>query len=64
MLEKINSDTNPLFKVKRHSDDMVFAMKKIADVNQEELSQVVNEASLITSLNSDELIKCEDLYYF
>ena len=39
-------------------------MKWVKDVAEEEKTLVVNEASLLAFLNSNEMIKCEDLYDF
>jgi len=39
-------------------------MKVIEGVRGSDLEMVINEASLISFLNSDELIKCIDLYAY
>ena len=39
-------------------------MKVVENVQEEEKQLVINEASLIAFLDSNELIKCVDLYYY
>lgn len=50
--------------MRRRRDGELFAMKVVAGVEEEEKQLVINEASLIAFLDSDELIKCVDLYYY
>ena len=50
--------------MRRLSDDGLYAMKVIEGVRGSDLEMVINEASLISFLNSDELIKCIDLYAY
>ena len=49
--------------MRRRRDGELFAMKVVAGVQEEEKQLGINEASLIAFLDSDELIKCVDLYY-
>ena len=53
-----------VFKVKRKVDGKYFAMKYVKEVENAEKQAVINEASLIAHLNSEEMIKCVDLYYW
>ena len=53
-----------VFKAQRLIDGKIFACKVVKNVREQELSMVINEASLIAFLDSDELIKCSDLYHF
>ena len=53
-----------IYKIRRRSDDALFAMKVVENVQYAEKQLVINEASLIAFLNSDEMIKCVDLYDF
>ena len=38
-------------------------MKKVLNVEEYELKQVIEEASLLSYLDCDEIVKCNDLYY-
>ena len=51
-----------VYKVKRKTDGKLFAMKYVPDVQPAEKTLVINEASLIAHLKSEELIQCVDLY--
>ena len=55
-----------VFLLSRKRDSKLFAMKQIRNVQKRDLNLVVNEASLISYLNHNcnELIRCEDLYYY
>ena len=48
----------------RKSDGKIFAMKEVKDVYKNEKTLMINEASLIAFLDSEEMIKCVDLYDF
>ena len=43
-------------KVRRLNDNKFFAMKVVKDVLEDEKQLVINEASLISFLNSDEMV--------
>ena len=47
-----------VYKVKRKRDGLIAAMKTFKDVTNSEVKKVMQEASLISYINSDEMIKC------
>ena len=53
-----------VYKVKRKSDGLIAAMKRVPNVVDEEVKKIMEDASLISYLNSDEMIKCVGLYYY
>ena len=53
-----------VFKVRRRRDGLIAAMKKVINVQPREVQKVMQEASLIKCLNSNELIRCVDLYHY
>ena len=48
----------------RKADNKKFAMKVIEGLSNNERQMIINDSSLIAYLDSDELIKCVDLYRF
>ena len=53
-----------IFKVKRLSDNKLFAMKFIRSITRSDMDLAIQEASIISYLQSDELIRYIDMYYF
>lgn len=53
-----------VFKVRRIADGKLFALKYVNGATNAEKQAVINEASLIAFLDSEEIIKCVDLYQF
>jgi len=51
-----------VYLVERRSDNKHFALKYVEGATSAEKQAVINEASLIAFLDSDEIIKCVDLY--
>ena len=51
-----------IFQVQRLSDKKIFALKYVLGVTAAERQLVINESSLIAFLDSNEIIKCVDLY--
>ena len=47
----------------RKADNKKFALKVIEKTSSNERQMIINDSSLIAYLDSDELIKCVDLYY-
>lgn len=52
-----------VYSVKRKLDGKLFALKVIKNVEEIDMEVIINEASLNAYLESDELIKCVDLYH-
>lgn len=64
-LDKLDKGSyGEVYKMKRRSDNKIFAMKQIRNVDAENLALTITEASLQAYLGGDELVKCVDLYYF
>ena len=53
-----------IFKTVRHSDGKTFALKFTNPRSATERQDVINECSLISYLNCEQLIKCEEVYDF
>ena len=53
-----------VFKVRRRRDGLIAAMKKVINVQPREVQKVMQEASLIKCLDSNEMIRCVDLYHY
>lgn len=53
-----------MFKVQRIADNKLFALKFVNGATRAEKQAVINEASLIAFLDSDEIIKCVDVYQY
>lgn len=53
-----------VFKVQRIADNKLFALKFVNGATRAEKQAVINEASLIAFLDSDEIIKCVDVYQY
>lgn len=53
-----------IFKVERISDGKIFAMKFIREISRSDMDLAIQEASIISYLQSDELIKYVDMFYF
>ena len=53
-----------IFKVVRHEDQQIFALKFTNPRNVSERQDVINECSLISYLNCEQLINCVDVYDF
>ena len=51
-----------IFQVQRLTDKKIFALKYVLGVTAAERQLVINESSLIAFLDSNEIIKCVDLY--
>ena len=41
----------------------MFAMKSVKNASQADKTMAINEASLISHLEANEMIQCEDIYY-
>ena len=48
---------------KKKQEDTIYAMKKVVNVEDYEVKKVIEEASLLTYLGCNEIVKCTDLYY-
>ena len=53
-----------IYKVRGREDNIIYAMKRIKNMVEDDLEMVIQEASLISYLSSDELIKCIAVYHF
>ena len=53
-----------VFKVKRKTDEKLFALKFTEPQNDEERKDILNEAKLIKILDCEQLITCEEVYEF
>ena len=53
-----------VYRAERKSDGKHFALKYVSGASANEKQTVINEASLIAYLDSEEIIKCVDLYEY